>query len=194
MEVKNIVKKVLLMLQNDTLYNKLNSETPTYTQEETSELNLIVGCINLIQQHISTNYFNLIENVELNNTYDVLPFSKITNKQIYKIINIKNNNNNNIHFVIKPNGIVTNKGHIVIKYSYFANDVAIYDNISMFPIGVNERIFLFGVLGEYNFIKGNFDEAKIWEDKFKTEMEQLKMLSRVPDVARRNWLWKHVLL
>lgn len=188
MEVKNIVKKVLLMLQNDTLYNKMFVDNPTFTQEETTELNLIVSCVNLIQQHISTNYFNLIDTVEINNNLDVLPYSKITDKQIFKILKIKDKNGNIINFVTNPTGIVTNKGEIVIKYSYFANDVTLSDKITVFGIGVSERTFLFGVLGEYNFVKGNFDEAKIWEEKFASEMEQLKSSCKLANTSGRYWL------
>lgn len=193
MEVKSIIRKVLEILQNVDLYSRItsNDATITLTSEEILERDIIIDCINLVQQNIATNYFNLIDTFQINNTYDVLPYSKISTLQIFNILSVKNTKNEVLKYTLKPSGIVTNKCDIVIKYAYFPNDVTINDNITTFPIGVSERIFVYGVVSEYMFVKGNIDEYNVWQNKFETEIENVKnnakKICHSANLKRRRW-------
>lgn len=193
MEVKSIIRKVLEILQNVDLYSRItsNDATITLTSEEILERDIIIDCINLVQQNIATNYFNLIDTFQINNTYDVLPYSKISTLQIFNIISVKNTKNEVLKYTLKPSGIVTNKCDIVIKYAFFPKDVTINDNITTFPIGVSERIFVYGVVSEYMFVKGNIDEYNVWQNKFETEIENVKnnakKICHSANLKRRRW-------
>ncbi len=193
MEVKSIIRKVLEILQNVDLYSRItsNDATITLTSEEILERDIIIDCINLVQQNIATNYFNLIDTFQINNTYDVLPYSKISTLQIFNIISVKNTKNEVLKYTLKPSGIVTNKCDIVIKYAYLPKGVTINDNITTFPIGVSERIFVYGVVSEYMFVKGNIDEYNVWQNKFETEIENVKnnakKICHSANLKRRRW-------
>jgi len=188
MKVKDIVKKVLILLQNDALSTKLSTDGAEFTISENKEINLIVNSINLTQQKIATNYVNLYDTVKVTNTSDLLSYSKITSKHIFNIISVKNSIGEKLHFVAQPTGIVTNKGVIVIKYSYFPNDVTVSDNMTCFETQVNERIFVYGALSEYLFVKGNFDEAQMWEEKFNNELKQFQISKKdYANLKPRSW-------
>lgn len=187
MEVKNIVKKVLIMIQNDSLADKISQESYTLTTYEQKEIDLIINSINLTQQNIATKYYSLIDVVKVANTTGEIKYSDITSKHIYNILSVKNAKNVNLKYVLKPTSIVTNVGDIVIKYSYFPQDVAINDNLSVLSVKINERAILYGAISEYLFVKGIFDEAEMWEKKFKDEVNQIINIRKNAFIPPRTW-------
>lgn len=187
MEVKNIVKKVLIMIQNDSLADKISQDSYTLTTDEQKEIDLIINSINLTQQNIATKYYSLIDVVKVTNSTGEIKYSDITSKHIYNILSVKNAKNANLKYVLKPTSIVTNIGDIVIKYSYFPQDVTINDNLSVLSVKINERAILYGSISEYLFVKGIFDEAEMWEKKFRDEVNQIINIRKNAFIPPRTW-------
>lgn len=187
MEVKNIVKKVLIMIQNDSLADKISQESYTLTTDEQKEIDLIINSINLTQQNIATKYYSLIDVVKVTNSTGEIKYSDITSQHIYNILSVKNAKNANLKYVLKPTSIVTNVGDNVIKYSYFPQDVTINDNLSVLSVKISERAILYGSISEYLFVKGIFDEAEMWEKKFKDEVNQIINIRKNAFIPPRTW-------
>lgn len=171
MKVKDVVKSVLTLVQNDTLYLKLDN-MDSCTSEEKKEINFIVECVNLTIQNIATNYIPVIAESKISSNGEI-PYSKITTNQIYNIICVKDDKNKKITFTQKPQGIVTSNGDIVIKYSFFPQKLAIDDNIDYFKTKVNLRAILYGAMDEYLLAKGNFTESDIWNERFLKEVQSI---------------------
>lgn len=188
MNVLDIVKGVLITIQNDSLVKKLESESEVLTSEETAEVDLIVNCINLTIQKIATNYIPLIEEVSLKVSDGIIPYSSITQKQIFNILSVRNNKNQKLLFEIKPTHIVTGCGDIVIKYTFIPKNLKISDNIDCFKTKISERIMLYGVLDEYLLMKGNFSESDIWNERF---LSEIRLITRTQKLYRstraRRW-------
>lgn len=171
MKVKDVVKSVLALIQNDGLYTKIDNLTEC-SSDELKELNFIVECINLTIQNIATNYVPLIAECKVNSNGEI-PYSKISTNQIYNILSVKDEKNNNLQYLAKPLFVVTNAGDIVINYSYFPQTLAIDDNIECFTTKVNLRAILYGTMDEYLLAKGNFTESDIWNERFLIEMKSI---------------------
>ena len=186
MLVKEIIKKVLNYTGNYELSNAIESGEYTTTQQR--DIDLLVDCINLTNSNIATNYVKLIKSKKVQNTTGIISYSKVTNEMIFNIISVTTSGGEKVNFTVKNDGIETKKGEVIIKYSYFPADVQLEDSILIYPTKVNERIFVFGVISEYYYAKGVFDEAQIWEEKFKLEMRNIMRIPTCRIIKKRRWV------
>ena len=185
MLVKEIIKKVANYTGNFELYEAIKKDV--FTEQQQQEINLLVDCVNLTNSNIAANYVKLYDTVEINNTSGTILFSKVSNKTIYQIITVKNSNNFKIDYSLTNNGILAEKGKLYVTYSYFPDNVEYNNSITNYQIKINERNFVYGVIAEYLYVKGVFDEAQIWEEKFKLEMKNLMKSQRSILLKQRRW-------
>jgi hypothetical protein len=106
---------------------------------------------------------------------------------IYDIVSVKTLSGKDINYVLTTNGIVVKSGTYIVKYTYFPKDVGYDDVISNFPTKVSERIFVYGVVSEYLYVKGVFDEAQMWEERFKNEMQSLIRPQKSAKLKMSRW-------
>lgn len=184
MLVKNIIKKVLNLTHNYELAEALDGELTT-TQE--NEKKLMVDCVNLTNCNIATNYVKLYAVKKVRNSSGTITYSSVTSKTIFDIVSVKTVTGTSIDFDLNTGGIVTKVGDVVIKYTYFPDDLLYDDAIDNYPTKINERIFVYGVMAEYLYVKGVFDEAQMWEEKFKLELQSCLRPQRNAKIKRRRW-------
>lgn len=167
MNVKKILLNVCTMLQ-------LSEEaTDIENNHQSEEVKLLVACLNYVNNIIATDYIKIYKTVEVDvkNSGDIVPFSKISQHTFLGIKSVKNKQANKINFKITDSGVqVAKGGKLLIRYAYFPDDVSINDNITCYKTKINERILAYGVAGEYLFIKGIVDDASMWDMRFKREL------------------------
>lgn len=168
MIVKNIIKKVVNLTGNNALSEAIESNS--FSSEQQQEINLLVDCVNLTNSNIATNYVKLYATKKITNYSDIINYSNIANNMIYDIVSVKTLSGKDVNFALTTSGIVVKNGTYIVKYTYFPKDVDYDDTITNYPIKVSERVFVYGVISEYLYIKGVFDEAQMWEERFKNEI------------------------
>jgi len=186
MEVKNIIKKICSLINDDQLL--LAIENNTFTDDQQKEINLLVECVNLTNVNIATNYSKLIETKTINNYSGVIKYSSLTNEAIYSIVCVKNENGRDLDFSLTTSGINTKKGTVSVKYSYFPKDVEYYDSIDNYPTKISERDFVYGAISEYLYAKGVFNEAQVWEERFKNEMQSKLRAQKNIRLRTSRWI------
>lgn len=183
MEVKNIIKKATSIIDVN-LYEAIENDNLNELQQK--EIRVLVNCVNLTISNIASNYFKLYDGIEIDNLNGIIPYSKISSRQIFDIVSVKKSTEKQ-PFTIKSNGLNTTKGKVTIKYSYFPDDVDYDGVVDCFPVKVSERVVVYGVLSEYLYIKGLFDEAVAWEDRFKKEMKSVSRPQKNINLKKRGW-------
>lgn len=184
MLVKEILKKVVNYTCNYELYDAISKDT--FSDSQQKEINLLIDCVNLTNCNIATNYVKLIDSKEMYNS-GTINYSKITNQTIYDIISVKSKSGKVLDYVLTSSGINTSIGFVTVKYSYFPADLEYGDTLTNFPTKINERIFVYGVISEYLYVKGVFDEARVWEEKFKLEIQSLLRQQNPKIIKQRRW-------
>lgn len=185
MKVKNIIKKVANLTNNADLVKAIDNNQ--FSTEQQKEINLLVDCVNLTSCNIATNYVKIYEVKTIKNNKNIISFSDITKNMIYDIVSVKNPFGKNVEFTITANGIIAKGDTVSIKYSIFPTDVDFEDDVNNFPIKVAERNFVYGVLSEYLYAKGVFDEALVWEERFKNEMINIVRVQKSVIFKNRRW-------
>jgi len=171
LEVKKILKNVATYLQLLELESAIENSAEA-TDEQTEELKLLVSCVNFVNNLIATNYLKLYKTIKkfVSASYEIT-FDSIDTEPILDIVSVKDMYGDKVPFSITSNGVKTNySGYVNITYSHFPKDVEIDGKIEEYKTKLNERIFAYGVASEYLFIRGNIDDASMWDTRFKREL------------------------
>ncbi len=185
MKVNEVLRLSSIMLQLYDIEDVLK-HTNILVDVDNTDLKLLLSCINLACNTIATDYINLVEKKEVVCDDGFVPFQSISDNQIYKILSVKDSFGHKIPFRISSNGIEIESGRVQIVYSYFPAEVNYNDDVANFA-GLTERVLAYGVASEYLFIKGNFDDAAIWDDRFKNALRALVRTKHEVVMPKRRW-------
>ena len=185
MVVKNIIKNVAKVLFRDDLVQAVDSISPT--SEQTSDINFILMCLNFVNNTIATDYINLESEVEVDNNSGLIPFSSICQDNILDVVCVKDLFGNKLKFKVLHNGVEAPKGRVKIKYAYFPDELKLSDSFTYYNTHLTERIITYGVLSEYFYIKGNFDDASLWDSRFKQALLSSTRKLRNIVMPKREW-------
>ena len=185
MLVKEILTNVAYLLDDNKLIEAISQDN--FTGHLLEDKNLLIKCVNYVNNIIATEYFHIDETVTIDNSNGLIPYTSITQKTIFDIVEIKGAFGKKINFKTTTNGIETKKGKLTVKFLYMPEDVAYDDNITCYPTKINARIFAYGVASEYLFIKGNFDEGDIWDNRFKNALKSIQRNHKEIIMPNRRW-------
>ena len=186
MEVNKILRLSATMLQLsdiEEIFNNVN----VIEDVDNEDLRLLLNCFNLVSNSIATDYINLTKSISVVNDTGLIEWSKIGDEQIYKVIKVKDSFGHKISFKITASGIVCEKGNVTVVYCYFPKEYTYNSIMNDFTNELTERIFAMGVVSEYLFIKGNSNDASIWEDRFKNAMKNVVRVRKEIILPKRRW-------
>lgn len=187
MQVNEILRNVAVMLQLNEILNIVNGKASA-DKDQQEELDLLISCVNFTNNIIASDYIKITEMVEVDNSTGCVYFENITDKHILDIIKVEDKFNNKIKFSITPDGIKTIKGNVFVKFAYFPNLIFnLNDEITCYKTRLNERVFAYGVAAEYLFIKGNIEDATMWDMRFKNALLSIQGRLRDVQIPKRRW-------
>lgn len=168
MNVKNILKITSTLLQMDDVNSALSAEIYNPSSDIEAEIKNMLASLNYVISIVACDYYPVIAKKEITTTNGIISNSNIcSTNQILGVKKVLSENSTNLEFKTTYDGIETRSGKVNVIYAYFPADVTISSDFDYFPIKLTERIFAYGVAGEYLFMKGNVDDASMWDLRFK---------------------------
>lgn len=187
MNVKNIAKSVASLVNNEEVVTALQSES-TIPSSVQSDIDLIVNCINLTLTNIASNYVRLYACKEVTSVSKLIQYSDLCDNTINDIVSIKTKWGEPVPFTVTPTGIVVKNGVFDVKFTYFPESVGLNDTIVDFKTKINDMVIIYGAVSEYLYAKGVYDDAVIWEDRFKTQLSTLTHIHKQVKLKNRDWV------
>ena len=184
MKVKEILKNCAVLLDDLTLYKCI--EKGEYTPQENEIKDLLIECTNLTNARIASEYVFLKEEVEKQTQNGEIFLKDLSDKRVYDVVGVKKEGYS-VKFSVKNGYLYTESGNIKIEFAYLPEKHAIDDTIDYYSGRVSERVFAYGVVAEYLTIKGNVDDANVWNEKFVSALSQSYKKHREIIVPRRRW-------
>lgn len=171
MTVLEVLKSACLYLDVLEEYkNYFNSTTTQLTENQQNYISKLLHAFNLVVKDISSGYVNVKtkEQVELeNNTFNLTNLTK----SLHKVLNVYQNGIRKKFKIFETNLVTEFSGKAEIEYSYYPQDLTIKDDFNIFNGKVSIKTLALGVASEVNFISSNFEEAKIWEERFNNNLK-----------------------
>lgn len=177
MLVKNIIRKSAEFLKLKSVIDyldSLESDEVDNVEDASDIINDLLLSVNMVNTNIASSYIELINKIDVDVDKSVrLNFDNISSLSIIEIKSIKNYSNHNVKFKVYPNGVdVDFTGRVMIEYSYFPVDVELNGNIKHY-LKLNELTFALGVASEYLYLQGAYEDALVWENRFKQNLFNL---------------------
>ena len=157
------------------------------TETEEKELDYLKRCLYLITNEISTDYLSIYAEKTVGFSNGEIALSDI-DSSIYEIVKITDVNGKNIRFKIYDNTIYANANKAIIKYTKFAKNVDLDGECEDFSGRIPDRVLAYGVAMEYSFVSSLFDDATIWENRYKNALLVLSNKKQNIIMPKRRWV------
>lgn len=186
MIVKDIIKKTAELLElNDVLEYYDDSELEL-SDDVSNTIKKILLSINLTNNTIASQYYEIIGYKYVNCNDGVVPFSNISDKEIVEIKNVLDEYEEKVDFRVMADGVHVPSGEWKVVYSYLPNEVVENDEINYYT-KIGSLLFAYGVASEYLFLIGDIDNAYYWDKRFKDELFSLSRPKRCINMPSKRW-------
>ncbi len=190
MNVLDIVKLAATYLQlNNLLASSTLGGTVSPTSDVTSEVNLLLTCVNLVNSIVASEYLKIKKTIVVATTDGVVSFNQFQGYKVNQILSIHDSFGNHVSYQLFDDHIKTRAGEVSITFGYLPNTVTLSGTITHYTTKMNERVFAYGVASEYSYLKAMYDDATMWDSRFKNSMQVLVGKKGEQKVKQRRWLW-----
>jgi len=186
MTVKDIILTSATFLGREDIISYLNGdEVSQVSLNIEKEISILVRLLNIVVSEIATDFVPIktIETARSNNGQ--ILFSSLLETPL-DILNVYDVYSNKINFSLTPLYIKTKPESVKVEYTYIPQPLSL---TSPFPYSEKQlpsRVFAYGVAYNTCLFEGKFDEADLWEKKYR-EALALVVLPKSSSVKGRWW-------
>ena len=151
------------------------------------EAELLVACFNMVECGLALDYLPLFAEDELLTVTDRLEFSAFTYAPV-RILKVEDEEGRSVKYTLYPQYLKAERsGRLKVTYTYTPDKKDI-EGDSDFCLLVSEHLFVYGVLAEYCMAEGRFEEASVWDKKYKEAIEAVFRTRKCKRLSSRRWV------
>ena len=191
MKVKDVIKISAMLLANEQVVNYLGEKgCSTTNQTETSQLvlcdvDLFTRLTNLVISELAGSYIMMKKTQTLTANKGKI-YYKDLNEKVLKILAVKDTLGKEIAFKDKFEYAEISAEKAVVTYAYMPANYDISSEIGYSEEQVQPKLLAMGVCAEYCVVKGRFDEAVMWHERYVQAISE-KCLPKNKKVKERSW-------
>jgi hypothetical protein len=184
MEVKTVLLRVreLLNLPQEVQDGITSGGGSVWVQDE---VNTLMQCFNAVENELAVDYLPLYHEDTVQTETGAVFYTEFSRKPV-RILGVKDEKGNALKYTIFPEYLKAQAGKIVVRYTYAPEAKNVYSE-SDYRLQASERLLAFGVATEYCLMRGRFEEASIWEKKYKQALKTA--YKAYPSVVLRTRRW-----
>lgn len=189
MDIKNILKLACLFLGKENLENLTElGGLQSSTSAEQKELNFLLRCLNLTYSEIASDYIPLLKTENVSTTDGKIVFSNLS-KNLCEVKSLKDSGGFKVSYKLYPDYIFADGKDFEITYSYLPEVLENFSSsLENFSKKISEKILAYGTAMEYCFISGLYDDAQIWEKRFKDALMVRSGKKTEKRLPKRRWI------
>ncbi len=183
MLVKDIILKVCDFTENDELAQALINET-ALDEDKQNLLNKLIKCFNLVRNEIVSEFIPIVKMERFVCDNGRINFNQFNGKVI-DILSVKDKFGNNVRFKICDDFIEFDGKDVCVWYNASADEL---DKDDRFFSTISERVYAYGIVREYYFIQTLYEDAKVWDERFKSSLQAFERKKGGTELPRRRWI------
>ena len=145
----------------------------------------LLKCFNLVENELALDYLPLFAEQKVVNENGKVDFL-LLQKNAVRIVSVKNEAGESVKFRLFPKYLETPKGALTIVYSYIPPEKQMGDESDYVTLSV--RLFAYGMAMNYALLMGLYEEAAVWEKKYKEALEAAYRIRGAAVVRSRRWV------
>jgi hypothetical protein len=167
----------------------IGEEVLRYTQGEAGGEKMVsnlVRCFNLVENQLALDYLPLFAEDEFYSETGVIDFSSLTKSPI-RIVKVRDAVGQDLKFTLFPAYLKPEVGKVIVRYSYAPKEKTLQDS-SDFLLYASVRLFAYGMAAEYFTASGLYEEAAVWNVKYKDAIKAAYQQSPNRKIKTRRWI------
>lgn len=189
MKTKQVLNLVCTFLGKEDLLTcpYFSGSGENLTSDEQKELDILLRCLNLITSEISTEYLPIYKTKDITMTNGEYNLKDI-DENIFQIIKLEDEYSGKIKFRIFGDKLKANATTCKITYTSFAPKSTLDGDVETFSCVMPDRVLAYGTAMEYCFISSLYDDATLWESRYKNSLLCLSQKKHNVVMPKRRWL------
>ncbi|MDE7158113.1 MAG: hypothetical protein K2N74_00910 [Clostridiales bacterium] len=182
--VREVITLAAKALGRDDLCGAINEAG----SQPSGEVASLLHCFNMIENEIALDYFPL-KHTETFSTVDNGVLYQSFSKSPISIISVRSETGEELSYELRADKLVLSAfaARVVITYCYIPQSKTL-QSVSDFTVKVSPRLMAYGVACEFCLTTGKFQEAAMWESKYKDALRAANILRRTLRTRSRRWV------
>ena len=186
MTVKDVLKTVAMLINRDDVLKFLNDGYSANYDLVNEDVKILVNSYNIVADEIATEYFKL-KTVEKIKSYNGVIKCSDFEKNPLAVLSVTNDKGDKIPCKILPSEILIEETEAIIEYTYTPDTKGLDDVSDYSSTPIKSRVIAYGVATEYLLIKGAFEEAMVWHEKYVSALKGSVVKSKIKKLKGRVW-------
>ncbi|MBQ8407210.1 MAG: hypothetical protein IJY38_04750 [Clostridia bacterium] len=182
MEVKDILLKAAAQMG---ILDRVKGAYDNGTANQDEEVQALLKCFHLVENEVALDYIPLRAEDTLISPSGTVRFSELALKPV-RIISVTDEWGNSLKFKLFHDFLKTEAGKIKILYSYLPMEKDAFGE-SDFQLLLSERALSFGVCAEYCLLSGLYEQANVWQNKYKDAIKAAMRSQKSRVISSRRW-------
>ena len=144
----------------------------------------LLGCLHLVEMELASEHFPLANEEEIQSDGTVY-FEELSQRPL-KIVAVKDGSGAQVEHRVFPLYLSMPKGKYTVEYHYLPMKKGEGEELE-FDAAVTTALVAYGVAAQYSRIVGLYEEASVWEEKFRRAIAAAKPLAKGLAMRARNW-------
>ena len=145
----------------------------------------LLSSFNGVQEELASKYIPLITEEEIETVTGAVPYT-VLSKRVSRIVRVTNEWGMSVRFDLYDEYFKTCVGRLKVKYTYLPNEKDTEDEVE-FDLYVTKRLIAYGMAADYCLKKGLYDEAEMWDKKYKTAIRDAYKKAPCKRIPAREW-------
>lgn len=132
------------------------------------EAETLLRCFNLVENEVALDYLPLCCEDETESETGVVAYTLLSRPAV-RVLRVTDEWGNKVPFKLYPEYLKAQPGKLKIAYTYTPKEKTAEDT-SDYVLQVSPRMFAYGMAGEYCLACGLYEEAEMWDRKYKDSL------------------------
>lgn len=183
MLVNDILIKVLQIMEKHDIIASMKAGD-VLVNEQLEEVSVYINCLNNVRNEIATEYIPNVKIEKVKTQNGRVDYSSLS-KNVIEILSVKDSLGDKLTFDAFDDYLLVSASEVEITYNASPEEVTYNDKFSS---TIPERVYAYGVIREFYFIQALYEDASIWEARFKNSLQALERKKTETVIPRRRWL------
>ena len=164
-------------------------EVKAYIEEGSGEAALpkeLLRCFNVVEHELAVDFLPLKTEEQMETDTGAIAYETLSKKAV-QIVKVLDEWGMAVRYDTYGSYFKTRVGKVTVVYTYEPEEKA-FGEESDFQRVASKRLFAYGIAAEYCLKAGLYDEASVWDKKYKEAIEAAYKQSPGKNIRRRLWL------
>ena len=145
----------------------------------------LLHCFNLVENEVALDYLPLLAEEEMESDTGVINYSSLSREAV-RVLGVRDTWGNEVPFTLFPEYLKTQPQKVCVRYSYLPGKKNFEDK-SDFSLNASVHLLSYGVAAEYALANGLFEEAAVWDKKYKDAIKAAYSAKPPRRIRSRRW-------